>query len=192
MKKIKNGPDAATGKTTAQEKYEKKMAKYLANKARKEQMAKTSSSQTTAKLIDQTIEISDLKEAASILRKFAKKHYEERKTFTFIPIKYKGVCNLVMAINFGTSQSDLTTQTITIDGTNERNELDVLWDKIIDSELDNYCINLCMRGKSLPKQKYIKANTFDEAFAIAIEENKIHFANKEEYKEIEGGFYKIA
>ena len=192
MNKIISSPDAATGKTTAQEKYEKKMAKYLANKARKEQMAKTSSSQTTAKLIDQTIEISDLKEAASILRKFAKKHYEERKPFTFIPIKYKGVCNLVMAINFGTSQRDFTTQTMTIDGTNKRNELDILWDKIIDSELDNYCINLCMRGKSLPKQNYIKANTINEAFAIAIEENRIHFGNKEEFKELEGGFYKIA
>ena len=38
MKKTISSPDAATGKTTAkQEKYEKKMAKYLANKARKEQ-----------------------------------------------------------------------------------------------------------------------------------------------------------
>ena len=39
MKKGINRPDAATGTTTAkQERYEKKMAKYRANKARKEQM----------------------------------------------------------------------------------------------------------------------------------------------------------
>ncbi len=40
MKKEINSPDAATGITTAkQERYEKKMAKYRANKARKEQKA---------------------------------------------------------------------------------------------------------------------------------------------------------
>ena len=39
MKKSISRPDAATGTTTAkQERYEKKMAKYRANKARKEQM----------------------------------------------------------------------------------------------------------------------------------------------------------
>ena len=37
MKQTFQTPDAATGKTAKQEKYEKKMAKYLANKARKEQ-----------------------------------------------------------------------------------------------------------------------------------------------------------
>ena len=36
-------PDAATGKTAKQERYEKKMAKYLANKVRKEQKAKENS-----------------------------------------------------------------------------------------------------------------------------------------------------
>ena len=38
MTEKKQNPDAATGTTTAkQEKYEKKMAKYASNKARKEQ-----------------------------------------------------------------------------------------------------------------------------------------------------------
>lgn len=55
MKKTISSPDAATGKTTAkQEKYEKKMAKYLANKARKEQKNESRDVEVGVK-IDRTV-----------------------------------------------------------------------------------------------------------------------------------------
>ena len=165
MNKINSRPDAATGTTTAkQERYEKKMAKYAANKARKEQKAanrKQNESPT-----------SELKEIEKVLVKKARYFYDNHLTFIHFPIIYKGELNMLSAVSWGRDAKNYQTTSITCNGSNKRNELDELWERVLDRELDIFCIKLVCSGKKL-KPRYIKADTPTEAFDIACKENNV-------------------
>jgi hypothetical protein len=177
-------PDAATGTTTAkQEKYEKKMAKYLANKARKEQKKneKMLAGDTTAnpEIINKIVNpqkyespISELKEIEKLLVKKARYFYDNRLTFIHFPITYKGELNMVSAVSWGRNAKHHEVTAITVNGSNERNELDELWDRVLDRELDIFCIKLLRSGKK-HNPRFIKADTPTEAFEIACKENNV-------------------
>ena len=138
MKQTFQTPDAATGKTAKQEKYEKKMAKYAANKARKEQ--KANEKMTNRKQNESPT--SELKEIEKVLVKKARYFYDNRLNFIHFPITYKGELNLISAVSWGRNANDYKVSSITVNGSNERNELDELWDRVLDRELDNFCIKL--------------------------------------------------
>ena len=165
MSKFKKSPDAATGITTAkQERYEKKMAKYAANKARKEQKAanrKQNESPT-----------SELKEIEKVLVKKARYFYDNHLTFIHFPIIYKGELNMLSAVSWGRDKNHHEVSAITVNGSNERNELDELWDIVLDKELDIYCINLLSSGKK-HNPRCIKADTPEEAFRKACIKNNV-------------------
>ena len=169
MSKINSRPDAATGTTTAkQEKYEKKMAKYLANKARREQ--KANEKMTNRKQNESPT--SELKEIEKVLAKKARYFYDNRQTFIHFPITYKGELNMITAVSWSRGENHHEVTAITVNGSNERNEIDELWDRVLDKALDIYCINLLCSGKK-HKPRYIKADTPEEAFEIACKENNV-------------------
>lgn len=186
-------PDA-TGKTAKQEKYEKKMAKYAANKARKEQQQKKKKKKNERNLMlvgetatmleryDKIVNpqkyespISELKEIEKVLVKKARYFYDNHLTFIHFPITYKGELNMIAAVSWGRNAKNYQVTSITCDGTNERNELDELWERVLDKELDVFCIKLVCSGKKL-KPRYIKADTPTEAFEIACKENNVKLA----------------
>ena len=171
MNTMKLTPDAATGKTAKQEKYEKKMAKYLTNKARKEQ--KANEKMTNRKQNESPT--SELKEIEKVLVKKARYFYDNHLTFIHFPITYKGELNMIAAVSWGRDAKNYQVTSITCDGTNERNELDELWERVLDKELDVFCIKLVCSGKKL-KPRYIKADTPTEAFEIACKENNVKLA----------------
>ena len=181
-------PDA-TGKTAKQEKYEKKMAKYAANKARKEQkennernLMLAGETATMQERYDKIVNpqkyespISELKEIEKVLVKKARYFYDNHLTFIHFPITYKGELNMIAAVSWGRNAKNYQVTSITCDGTNERNELDELWERVLDKELDVFCIKLVCSGKKL-KPRYIKADTPTEAFEIACKENNVKLA----------------
>ena len=181
-------PDA-TGKTAKQEKYEKKMAKYAANKARKEQkennernLMLAGETATMQERYDKIVNpqkyespISELKEIETVLVKKARYFYDNHLTFIHFPITYKGELNMIAAVSWGRNAKNYQVTSITCDGTNERNELDELWERVLDKELDVFCIKLVCSGKKL-KPRYIKADTPTEAFEIACKENNVKLA----------------
>ena len=181
-------PDA-TGKTAKQEKYEKKMAKYAANKARKEQkennernLMLAGETATMQERYDKIVNpqkyespISELKEIEKLLVKKARYFYDNHLTFIHFPITYKGELNMIAAVSWGRNAKNYQVTSITCDGTNERNELDELWERVLDKELDVFCIKLVCSGKKL-KPRYIKADTPTEAFEIACKENNVKLA----------------
>ena len=162
-----SSPVAATGKTAKQEKYEKKMAKYAANKARKEQ--KENEKMANRKQNERPT--SELKEIEKVLVKKARCFFDNQQTFIHFPITYKGELNLLTAVRWGRDANQHEITSITI-GSNERNELDELWDRVLDRELDVFCIKLLSSGKK-DKSRYIKADTPTEAFEIACNENNV-------------------
>lgn len=184
MSKKTVSPDAATGALTAkQERYEKKMAKYLANKARKEQMenVKMLVGDTTVnpEIINKIVNpqkyespINELKEIEKLLVKKARYFYDNRLSFIHFPITYKGELNMISAVGWGRNAKHHEVTAITFNGRNERNELDELWDRVLDRELDIYCIKLVRSGKK-HNPRYIKADTPIEAFEIACKKNNV-------------------
>ena len=173
MKKSISRPDAATGTTTAkQERYEKKMAKYRANKARKEQME----NERMANLQKNERPISEWRQIKVLLTQKARSFYENRETFTHFPVSYKGKTTMVSAVCWGRNAEELITQALTIDGTNERTEIDALWNRVMDIELDNYIVSSLMSGKKVKWARPIIANTPQEAFEIACKENNVKIA----------------
>jgi hypothetical protein len=165
-----SSPDAATGKTTAkQEKYEKKMAKYLANKAREEHKQRWQEMATFKQNVNPT---SDWRELEKELARKARRFYENHETFIHFPITYNGKLTMLSAVSWSRDAKNYQTTSVTIGGSDERNALDELWDKVLDIELDYYCINLVCSGKKL-KPRYIKADTVQEAFEIACKENNV-------------------
>ena len=178
MKESISRPDAATGTTTAkQEKYEKKMAKYLNNKARKEQkenekMMNRKQNESPTFELKETVDFHSLKEVEKVLVKKARYFYDNQQTFIHFPITYKGELNLLTAVCWGRDANNHEVRTITVNGSNERNELDKLWDRVMDKALDIYCLNLLRSGKK-HKPRYIKADTVQEAFEIACKENNV-------------------
>lgn len=175
MKKNIERPDAATGTTTAkQEKYEKKMAKYAANKARKEQKENEKMNEKMKNSKQNESATSELEEIKKVLLKKARYFYDNQQTFIHFPITYKGELNLLTAVRWGRDANNCQDTTITVNGSNERNELDELWDRVLDRELDVFCINLLRSGKDKNyKPRYIKADTPEEAFEIACKENNV-------------------
>lgn len=180
VKKISR-PDAATGSTTAkQERYEKKMAKYAANKARREQkenekMMNRKQNESPTFELKETVDFHSLKEVEKVLVKKARYFYDNQQTFIHFPITYKGELNLISAVSWGRDKNHHEVTAITFNGSNERNELDELWDIVLDKELDIYCINLLSSGKK-HNPRCIKADTPEEAFEIACKENNVKLA----------------
>ena len=177
-----SSPDAATGKTTAkQEKYEKKMAKYLANKARKEQKEKEKMTKREQELLayldGEHVESlsSELKEIEKVLVEKARYFFATQQDFIHFPITYKGELNLISAVSWGRDKNHHEVTAITVNGSNERNELDELWDIVLDKELDIYCINLLSSGKK-HNPRCIKADTPEEAFRKACIKNNVKLA----------------
>lgn len=169
VKKISR-PDAATGTTTAkQEKYEKKMAKYRANRARKEQME----NERMANRQKNERPISEWREIEVLLIQKARSFYENGETFTHFPVTYNGKLNMISAVHWGRNAEDWQTTAITVDGTNERTKLDALWDRVLDIELDNYIVSSLMSGRRVRQPRRIIANTPQEAFEIACKENNV-------------------
>ena len=170
IQRLQAGPDAVISKIAKQEKYEKKMAKYAANKARKEQKER----EKVANRQKNESPTSELKEIEKVLVKKARYFYENRLNFIHFPITYKGELNLISAVCWGRNSNNYQTTSLTIGGSNERNELDELWDRVLDRELDVFCINLIRSGKDKNyKPRYIKADTPQEAFEIACKENNV-------------------
>ena len=170
MTQLNVSPNAATGTTAKQEKYEKKMAKYAANKSRKEQKEK----EKAANHQKNESPTSELEEIKKVLIKKARYFYDNRLNFIHFPITYKGELNLISAVSWGRNANDYKVSSITVNGSNERNELDELWDRVLDRELDVFCINLLRSGKDKNyKPRYIKADTPEEAFEIACKENNV-------------------
>ena len=168
-----SSPDAATGKTTAkQEKYEKKMAKYLANKAREEHKQRWQEMATFKQNVNPT---SDWRELEKELARKARSFYENHETFIHFPITYKGELNLISAVSWGRDKNHHEVTAITVNGSNERNEHDELWDIVLDKELDIYCINLLSSGKK-HNPRCIKADTPEEAFRKACIKNNVKLA----------------
>jgi hypothetical protein len=120
----------------------------------------------------QTTMTNELKEIEKILVKKAKDYFENYKTFIHFPIEYKGKLNMISAITWGWDDRNYQTQSITIDGSNERHELDELWDRVLDRELDNFIIKILTKGRRLRK-RYIKANSPIEAFEKACKDNNV-------------------
>ena len=184
MTEKNQNPDAATGTTTAkQERYEKKMAKYRANKARREQMKneKTLTGETTAmaERINKSVNpqkyvspIPELKEIEKLLVNKARYFFDNDLTFIHFPITYKGELNMITVVRWGRNAKHHEITCITVNGKNERTELDELWDRVIDRELDIFCIKLLHSGKK-SNPRHIKADTPTEAFDIACKENNV-------------------
>ena len=168
MTQLNVSPNAATGTTAKQEKYEKKMAKYAANKARKEQKER----EKAANRQKNESPTSELKEIEKVLVKKARYFYDNRLNFIHFPITYKGVLNLISAVSWGRDKNHHEVSAITVNGSNERNELDELWDIVLDKELDIYCINLLSSGKK-HNPRCIKADTPEEAFRKACIKNNV-------------------
>ena len=117
---------------------------------------------------------SELKEIEKVLVEKARYFFANQQDFIHFPITYKGELNLISAVSWGRNANDYKVSSITVNGSNERNELDELWDRVLDRELDVFCINLLRSGKDKNyKPRYIKADTPEEAFEIACKENNV-------------------
>lgn len=167
-KNYSQNPNAVIGES-AQEKYEKKMAKYLANKARKEQKKKWAELATFKETVNPT---SDWREVEKQLARKARRFYENQEDFIHFPVEYNGKLTMLSAVRWGSDAKHDKVTSVNIDGSNERNALDELWDKVLDRELDYYCINLLVSGKK-HDPRYIKADTPEEAFEIACKKNNV-------------------
>ena len=162
--------NAATNSTTAkQEKYEKKMAKYAANKLRKEQKE----NERMANRQKNERPISEWRQIEVLLIQKARSFYENGETFTHFPITYNGKLNMISAVHWGRNAEDWQTTAITVDGTNERSKLDALWDRVLDIEMDNYIVSSLTSGRRVRRPRRIIANTPQEAFEIACKENNV-------------------
>jgi hypothetical protein len=86
---------------------------------------------------------------------------------------YNGNLNVITAVSWGNNKDKTTITAITTDGTNERNEIDELWDKVLDRELDHISIKRLMSGEKKLNQRYIQANSPYEAIYKACKENNV-------------------
>ena len=114
----------------------------------------------------------ELKEIEKILTKKAKDYFENYKTFIHLPIMYNGKMNMLSAVTWGVDDNNYYTQAITIDGSDKKNELDMLWDRVLGREMDNFIIKILTKGRRLRK-RYIKANSPFEAFKKGCKENNV-------------------
>ena len=151
MKKIKKSPDAATGSTTAQNFKNG----YVQN------------------VVNDVISFKNLEHVERVMTVIARNFYDERKSFIHYPLVYNGNLNIITAVNWGNNIDETTITAITVDGTNERNEIDELWDRVLDRELDHICNKRLMSGEKKLNQRYIKANSVKEAFYKGCKENNV-------------------
>ena len=79
---------------------------------------------------------------------------------------------MLSAVTWGVDDNNYYTQAITIDGSDKKNELDMLWDRVLGREMDNFIIKILTKGRRLRK-RYIKANSPFEAFKKGCKENNV-------------------